>query len=137
MVHRIEKIIKEKNVSMGQFADLLEVQRSGLSHILSGRNNPSLHFVKRILEIYPEINSRWLLFGEGEMYLKDFKEQPSEVLNISPQNQEPIRAVKQQKKEVKETPIIEKGERLIEKVLIFYSDKTFEVSYPQKNENKL
>ena len=43
------------------------MQRSGISHILSGRNKPSLDFVLKVIEAYPDLNESWLLKGEGEM----------------------------------------------------------------------
>jgi transcriptional regulator with XRE-family HTH domain len=67
MNHRIELLIKLKNISPAQFADELDVQRANVSHILNGRNKPSLDFVQRIIRRYPDVNIRWLLFGEGEI----------------------------------------------------------------------
>ncbi|MEI6348451.1 MAG: helix-turn-helix transcriptional regulator [Bacteroidota bacterium] len=68
MVNRILKILKEENLTASQFADIVEVQRSSMSHILSGRNNPSLDFVNKILKTFPKINTDWLMFGTGNMY---------------------------------------------------------------------
>jgi len=52
-------------LSASQFADKIGVQRSSVSHVLSGRNKPSLEFVQKILLAYPEISSDWILFGTG------------------------------------------------------------------------
>jgi len=68
MINRILLILKTQNLSSSQFADEIGVQRSSISHILSGRNNPSLEFVTKILKRYPEINADWILFGRGSMY---------------------------------------------------------------------
>ncbi|MBR4678167.1 MAG: helix-turn-helix transcriptional regulator [Bacteroidales bacterium] len=68
MKDRILKILDKENISAAKFADVLGVQRSSISHILSGRNKPSLDFVQRILQKFPEINSDWLLFGKGNIY---------------------------------------------------------------------
>jgi transcriptional regulator with XRE-family HTH domain len=65
MKDRIAQILKTKNITATQFADELNVQRSGISHILSGRNNPSLDFVMKIKETYPEFNLDWLILGKG------------------------------------------------------------------------
>ncbi len=65
MKDRIAQILKTKNITATQFADELNVQRSGISHILSGRNNPSLDFVMKIKETYPEFNLEWLILGKG------------------------------------------------------------------------
>lgn len=61
--------MKVKNLSPAQFADRIGIQRSGLSHILAGRNNPSLDFVLKVLAAFPEISPSWLLQGKGEMYV--------------------------------------------------------------------
>lgn len=56
-----------KNLTPAQFANSIGVQRSGISHIVSGRNKPSLDFVLKILETYTDISESWLLMGKGEM----------------------------------------------------------------------
>lgn len=71
MKERILLLIKAKNYTAAQFADEIGVQKSGVSHILSGRNNPSLDFVQKILTRFPEISNEWLLFGKGPMMVKD------------------------------------------------------------------
>lgn len=68
MVNRILQILKEENLTASQFADAIDVQRSSMSHILSGRNNPSLDFVHKILKAFPSLNTDWLMFGKGSMY---------------------------------------------------------------------
>ncbi|MFC2100488.1 helix-turn-helix domain-containing protein [Bacteroidota bacterium] len=67
MVDRISLILKLKNLSSSQFADKIGVQRSSVSHVLSGRNKPSLDFISKILNSYPEISYEWILAGKGEM----------------------------------------------------------------------
>lgn len=68
MKDRIIKFMKSENLSPSQLADNLGVQRSGVSHIISGRNNPGLDFIQRILKHYPNINPDWLLLNKGAMY---------------------------------------------------------------------
>ena len=68
MVERINLLLKAKNVTARQFAEEIGIQPSGMSHILSGRNNPSLDFVMKVVRRWPEININWLMFGQGEMY---------------------------------------------------------------------
>jgi len=67
MLNRIKQIIDKENLSSTQFASEIGVQRSALSHVLSGRNNPSLDFMMKIKTRYPEINLDWLLLGKGKM----------------------------------------------------------------------
>jgi len=68
MIKRIKSLISVKNLSASQFADLLGVQRSSISHILSGRNKPSLDFILKITEHFPAVSLEWLLKGDGEMF---------------------------------------------------------------------
>lgn len=68
MVDRINLILKAKNLTSRQFAEEIGIQPSGMSHILSGRNRPSLDFVMKVINRYPEIDINWLMFGKGEMY---------------------------------------------------------------------
>ena len=70
MRSRIEKIIKEYNLTSSIFADEIKIQRAQISHILSGRNNASLDIIQKILLRFPGVNSEWLMLGIGKM-LKD------------------------------------------------------------------
>lgn len=63
MKSRIEKIMLENSMSASQFADKIGVPRSGLSHVLKGRNKPSLDYVLKVLNAFPQIDSNWLLTG--------------------------------------------------------------------------
>ena len=69
MVDRINILLKAKNITARQFAEEIGIQPSGMSHILSGRNNPSLDFVMKVMKRWPEVNINWLMFGKGEMYV--------------------------------------------------------------------
>lgn len=68
MKDRILAFLQNENKSYAQFAEEIGVQPSGISHILSGRNNPSLDFVTKMLHRYSSLSSDWLLFGKGPMY---------------------------------------------------------------------
>lgn len=68
MVDRINLLLQAKNITSRQFAEEIGIQPSGMSHILSGRNNPSLDFVMKVIRRWPEININWLMFGKGEMF---------------------------------------------------------------------
>ncbi|MHA7059111.1 helix-turn-helix domain-containing protein [Aquimarina sp. M1] len=78
---RIQEIMKFYHISASAFADAMGVGRSSISHILSGRNKPSLDFVMKITEAYPEAELYWLLYGEGT-FPKSEKEVP--VAEITP-----------------------------------------------------
>jgi len=68
MINRIKSLISVKNLTASQFADLLGVQRSNISHLLSGRNKPSLDFVLKIMDHFPNLSMLWLMKGQGEMF---------------------------------------------------------------------
>ncbi len=85
MLDRILKIMDYNKFTPSEFADALEIDRSRLSHILNGRNNPSLEIVMKILEKFPEINSDWLLFGSGNM-LKNVENSNKNSILINEKN---------------------------------------------------
>ena len=70
MRERIEKILEDKKMTQAEFADLIGVNRSSITHIMTGRNKSSDTVVARTLLAFPDINPNWLSVGEGEMYLE-------------------------------------------------------------------
>jgi transcriptional regulator with XRE-family HTH domain len=77
MNKRIEKLLAEIDMSPSLFADAIGVQRATISHILSGRNNPSLDLVQKVLSRFPELNPDWILSGNGDMWRESRKQEPS------------------------------------------------------------
>ncbi len=67
MEERIKQIISEYGLTISRFADKLGIQRSGISHILSGRNKPSYDFLMKVLREFQDIDANWLLTGKGSM----------------------------------------------------------------------
>ena len=67
---RIEEVLKHSEMNARQFASAIDLNTSTLSHVLSGRNNPSLDIMQRILKTFPNINPAWLILGEGSMFRK-------------------------------------------------------------------
>ncbi len=68
---RISKIIEYSQLSASEFADEIDVQRSNISHITSGRNKPSLDFLIKIKNRFPELQWNWLIEGNGEMLISN------------------------------------------------------------------
>lgn len=68
MKDRIAKIIKKEQLTSQQFAEIIEIQSSTISHILAGRNLPSFKIISNLLERFPKVSPDWLIFGKGEMY---------------------------------------------------------------------
>jgi transcriptional regulator with XRE-family HTH domain len=64
-IKRLEIILEYYNLSASAFADKINVQRSSLSHLLSGRNKPSLDFIIKVIEVFPEVDLYWILNGKG------------------------------------------------------------------------
>lgn len=71
MKERISQIIEYSNLSLSEFADEIDVLRSSISHITSGRNKPSLDFLIKVKNRFPELEWDWLIYGEGEMTKKE------------------------------------------------------------------
>jgi len=126
MRERIQSILKEKNISAAKFAEMLEVQPSSISHLISGRNNPNFEFVVKVLNKFPEINPDWFILGEGEMFrglsvpLDSEKRLPLTMFADKPS------------KSVSETPVASSGiqqttEKKLERIILLYSDQTFSV----------
>ncbi|MFL9844038.1 helix-turn-helix domain-containing protein [Flavobacterium rhizosphaerae] len=82
-IKKLEEILDFYSLSASAFADKLNVQRSGLSHLLSGRNNPSLDFVLKIVENFPEVDLYWLLLGKGSFPKSDLENTPPPANNNS------------------------------------------------------
>lgn len=66
--NRILEFLRSENKTSAQFAQEIGVQPSGISHIISGRNKPSLEFIIKMLNRYPTLSTDWLLFGTGNMF---------------------------------------------------------------------
>jgi transcriptional regulator with XRE-family HTH domain len=63
MVERIKELMQQKGLNPSAFADKIQVQRSSISHILNGRNKPSLELIQKIIAAFPDIDIEWLITG--------------------------------------------------------------------------
>ena len=68
MKERLIQLLDLEQLSPSKFADIIGVQRSSISHVISGRNKPSFDFLQKTLKAFPGLNASWLLLGEGTMY---------------------------------------------------------------------
>lgn len=142
MKERILEFLRRENKTSAQFAEEINVQPSGISHILSGRNKPSLDFILKMLEKYPFLSVEWLLFGKGSMYKESgmedlFAELPlNETISISGTEKSkgfseiPSQKFSDQEKEVKGQQY--SGKDSICKIVWFYENGGFEEFYPRK-----
>ncbi|MEI8112820.1 MAG: helix-turn-helix transcriptional regulator [Bacteroidia bacterium] len=67
MEERIKKFMEYKGITSSELADSIGVQRSNVTHVLKARNKPSFQFIEKMLQIYPELNAKWLMLGTGNM----------------------------------------------------------------------
>ncbi|GHT15819.1 transcriptional regulator [Bacteroidia bacterium] len=77
MKDRIFHLMTAEGLTPIQLADKLDVQRSGISHLLAGRNKPGFDFIEKVLRAFPELNPRWFILGEGEPYEQSSTPQPA------------------------------------------------------------
>ncbi len=139
---RIKSIISHKGLTPSKFADIIGVQRSGISHILSGRNKPGLDLLNKVLVNFNDISGDWLITGEGEMNKsKNVAQTPNQLFPKKSQvntqveemniNREEDPPVYQTKKRTVEKIAVSPGSlpadstKSIEKIVVFYSDRTF------------
>lgn len=119
-IKRLQKVIDYYGESASSFAEKIGVQRSSISHILSGRNKPSLDFILKVLHTFPDVDLYWLFNGKGHF--------PSETTkNESAPNNVPNKATAASASPQTNRQIeIENDEdKTIERIVIFYSDGTF------------
>lgn len=136
MKDRIAHIMRAKNLKASDFAALLGIQPSGISHILSGRNQPSLEFVKKIKETFPEYNLDWIIFGTGPITTSEpFILKATESVS-QPQTELPLETL--EPAPVEPAPSLEQptapsscNPLSVKTMLILYEDGTFETFTPR------
>ncbi|MGA9638181.1 helix-turn-helix domain-containing protein [Flavobacterium sp.] len=151
-IKRLEIILDYYSLNASAFADKIGVQRSSLSHLLSGRNKPSLDFVLKILEEFPEIDLYWILNGKGQFPKSDeeslgFENKLNDVSNNNPTTtfsntnepndlfSEPSVSMEEKtalaKETVQEHTIPNLLASDVEKIIFFYKDGTFKTYKPK------
>ena len=135
MKERIKEYMDYIGIPAGKLAELLEVQRSNISHILNGRNKPGAHFIERFLLCFPEVDARWLITGQGTMLIEN-NENPKEKSVIKKPEKQVILPAKENKEE--DSPVHEKEpvENRVEKVILLHTDGTFSSYNPSLKNNK-
>jgi len=82
-VKRLEIILDYYSLNASTFADRIGVQRSSMSHLLSGRNKPSLDFVMKIMEVFPDVDLYWILNGKGSFPKNNDEEKVSKINTVA------------------------------------------------------
>ena len=137
MRDRIIEFLRIENKSAAQLAEEIGVQPSGMSHIISGRNRPSLDFVLKMLEKYAFLSTEWLLFGRGSMYndgqsIKEVFETDMERENLKQDENDPIQIKLTENKsdEILELSPGKKEKTVLTRIVLFYDDKSFQEYFP-------
>lgn len=129
MKERILKVMETEGYSQAQFAAEIGIQRAAMSHIISGRNNPSLDVLLKILRRFPSVSTDWLLFGNGPMTKSAQPAEPAENTavttdsNVAFADSIASSLVHQEKERV---VTVEKPAKTISKIMVFYTDNTFD-----------
>lgn len=147
MKERLLKIINSEGVTPSLLAEEIGVQRSGISHILSGRNYPSFDFLQKLLERFPKLNAEWLILGIGNMYKSNISTSSDLFAPPAPVEKTPTSADiildkpqglsseegHQKRLTEADSGILPPAEpkKTIEKMIVLYTDKTFATYYPE------
>lgn len=126
---RLAHILRAKNLTATQFAELMEIQPSNVSHLLNGRNKPSLDFLIKLKDVFPEYSFDWIIMGKKPITIneptpikvEDNKMKFEEVVEEKIVEFDDINENIAENQEVVAQP------RDIERIIITYSDNTFEI----------
>lgn len=145
MKDRIIKFINTEGISATRFADEIGVQRSSISHILAGRNNPSFEFIQKMLNRYRNLNAEWLIQGSGPMFKKsdpinspetEIHKTDAAMNQLNLFNSVSELKPKSSGEDPKSNSVFLENKtetsRKVEKIMLFYSDKTFDEFFPSK-----
>ena len=140
----MEYLLREKQLSATSLARLLEIQPSGISHIMSGRNKPSFDLVVKILSAFPDINPDWLLLDSDDVYRRGVTSSTHELFGFDDQlsqsdpsldAQENIEFTESKNQEqnlqIQNFPSAKNSGKAVDRIVILYADGTFE-SFSQK-----
>lgn len=127
---RLAHILRAKNLTASQFAEMMEIQPSNVSHLLNGRNNPSLDFLIKLKEIFPEYSFDWIILGKKPITIND----PSPVEHVEEEN---IVEFEDLDQNINENTVINNNITVnqpnvgVKKMIVVYDDNTFEVITPR------
>ena len=140
MKDRIVHIIRAKNLTAAEFALRLGIQPSNISHLLSGRNNPSLDFVKKLKETFPEYSLEWIIFGRGPITVSEpfAPIVPVESVSSDTYAGNPVEPMEEEtlfdqskEEEHQFEPPTPSPVATLKQIILVYSDNTFEQISPR------
>lgn len=128
IIDRIRAIIRKENLTSSAFAEKIGVQRSSISHILSGRNNPSLDFILKIIENFQGASADWLLFGRGEYHAYAASDDNESDKKIKIEERDKINKEINAQRTIKNPEVkhLQLNHKSLQRVLLIYDDGTFE-----------
>lgn len=142
-IKRLETVLEYYSLTASSFADKISVQRSSMSHLLSGRNKPSLDFIMKLVEEFPEVSLEWIINGKGSFPKDDFIPTPTIVQSEKKIEPNKIEDLFSEKTEENTEPIEEKkipefsssqNQNLIgndiDRIVVFFTNGTFKNYIP-------
>lgn len=152
MNERLRQFLTMEDLTPARFAEIMDIQRSGISHLLAGRNKPSFEFIQKMMAAFPDLNSEWLILGKGKPYKTSDRTAPdpadlpletasaiSDEPDLFSANDEEIPDAEEVTVKIAEsqpaenrvetaplTAVKEKSARKIARITVFYTDGTFE-----------
>lgn len=146
-IKRLEIILDYYSLNASSFADKIGVQRSSMSHLLSGRNKPSLDFILKIIDFFPDVDLYWILNGKGSFPKKYVAIENLDVNSIDTDYTTPTSSddlifpiskpvepnIDQSKTKQIFTSIENENTADVEKIVFFYKNGTFKVYSPNLN----
>jgi len=126
-IARLQRIMDYYDLNASALADSLGVLRSSISHLLSERNKPSLDFVLKIIDKYPEVDLYWLLYGKGSFPKEEKKPAPTPLPTEIPFPEDNVLEDSEKERKVTAEIPVKKQKRQIQKIIFFYEDNSFEI----------
>ena len=144
---RLAHILRAKNLTAKQFAELMEIQPSNVSHLLSGRNKPSLDFLIKLKEIFPEYSFDWIIMGRKPITMNEPQPYPQDNSEIRFEKSDDESIVKfddidmisgdnfESHEEIMRDDAVNQQKNTnnssVKKIIVVYEDNTFEVITPR------
>lgn len=126
MTDRFKTLLERLKLSPSEFADRIGVQRSSVSHVLSGRNKPSTDFLEKILNVFPDIDATWLITGNTVT-----RPAPPVAADIGMKDSSPLKSEELQALGHEEKPVPAEEEP-VDHIIIVYKDNTFRLLKPSR-----
>ena len=136
---RLAHILRAKNLTASQFAELMEIQPSNVSHLLNGRNKPSLDFLIKLKEVFPEYSFDWIINGKKPITInepnpvlsdkQEIKFDDDRVMEFDNIEDSFPKIEPNTEEKVVDNQQINTDKKSVEEIVFVYSDKTFEIIY--------